>query len=77
MKNGDKEPSQQPRGTVDPFADYGGRNRVTSMISQIFKVTAAIESGKISQEEGYAILKRSGIGEKELTELIKMVEEYR
>lgn len=61
----------------DPFAAYGGRNRVTSMITQILKVTAAIDSGKITQEEGYEILKGAGIGEKELTELINLVDSYR
>lgn len=54
-----------------------GSNQISSMITQILKVTAAIDSGKITQEEGYEILKGAGIGEKELTELIKLVESSR
>ena len=60
-------------GCGDVFAKYGGISRISSMITQILKVTAAVDSGKITQEEGYDILKGSGIGEEELTELIELV----
>ena len=54
-----------------------GTNQISSIISQILKVAAAIDSGKITQEEGYEILRGAGIGEKELTELINMIESLR
>lgn len=69
------ESSQIP-DSRDVLAKYGGLSRITSMISQILKVTAAIDLGKLTQEEGYGILKQSGIEDKELTELIELVETF-
>lgn len=64
-------------GGGDVFSKYGGISRISSMITQIFKVTAAVDSGKMTKEEGYNLLKRSGIGDDELTELIELVTSLR
>ena len=73
--NEDSKPLHQVTSSQDILAKYGGLSRISSIVSQIFKVIAAVESGKMTQEEGYGLLKKSGIGDKELTELITLVEE--